>query len=456
MKHVGLNVAADPFMNSALVSIKGGLVVAVADDPGMHSSQNEQDSRVLADFARILCLEPSSQQEAYDMTVEAFELSERFHVPVLLRLVTRLAHSRAGVIPSARVGENPVTGNLDPATWILLPMNARKRWRRLLDVQPDMLEHSETSRFNRLDLSAGSRGLGVITTGLARNYYRENALDLGFRPSHLHIGAYPIPDSLVRELASQEDSLLVLEEGYPYVERYLRGIRPPAIPIQGKLTGEVPHDGELTPDIVRRALWLPTRSPSAVSEFKPPARLPQLCKGCPHRDAYAALHQALDGCESSLVTSDIGCYTLGAMRPISIGSSCVCMGASIGMAQGASEAGYHPAVAVIGDSTFLHSGITPLVDAAAVDADMTVLILDNQTVAMTGMQPTMLPSTRLRDVVLGVGVDPDHVHVVESHPKRIDEMAALLRREIAHRGLSVVIASRECIEAARKRKAAAR
>lgn len=478
MKHVGLNVAADPFMSSALVAIHGGLVLAVADDPGMHSSQNEQDSRLYADFARTFCFEPADQQEAYDMTREAFELSERFEIPVLLRLVTRLSHSRALVVPAAPSPEKPLRTHFRPETWTLLPVNARKRWRHLLGIQPELLSYSEQSRFCKLDLSEDDRGLGVLTTGIARNYYLENLPDLGFSPSHLHIGTYPAPVGLVRRLAEKVQTLLVLEEGYPHVEGRLRGILPLPITVKGKLSGEVPLDGELSPDNVRAALGLPARPTRRVTDLALPPRPPQLCAGCPHRDTFEALHRALRGHTGALiepssllatsraaplsdtggapaeplVTSDIGCYTLGALEPISMGQTCVCMGASIGMARGAAEAGIRPVVAVIGDGTFVHSGMTALCDAIAADTDMTVIILDNSTAAMTGAQETVVPSAQLGALVVGLGAHAEHVHTMDAHPRKVDAMAEVIGHEIAHPGLSVVIARRECLEVVRRRK----
>jgi indolepyruvate ferredoxin oxidoreductase alpha subunit len=452
MKHVGLNVAADPFMNSAIVSINGGLVVVVADDPGMHSSQNEQDSRYYADFARIPCLEPANQQEAYDMTREAFDLSERFRVPVLVRLVTRLAHSRAAVRVREARAQNPVAKAADPASWILLPANARRQWHDLLRRQPAFREWSETSAFNRLRLEDEWRKLGVITTGIARNYYLESVEELGRPPSHLHVGAYPIPTDLVRRLAGHAKHILVLEEGYPFLERLLRGLVPPDVEILGKESGEVPADGELTPDIVRRALGLRERPSAQIEGLSIPNRPPQLCAGCPHADSFDAIKEALASFGAPIVTSDIGCYTLGALPPYSAVESCVCMGASVGMARGASEAGLKPAVALIGDSTFLHSGVTPLMDAVAANADMTLIVLDNETTAMTGGQPTILASSRLQPLVLGVGVDPAHCHVITAHHRHHAENVEVIRRELEHPGLSVIIAVRECVETVKARK----
>jgi indolepyruvate ferredoxin oxidoreductase alpha subunit len=451
MKHVGLNVAADPFMNSALVEVNGGLVVAVADDPGMHSSQNEQDSRVFADFARVICLEPASHQEAYEMTREAFDLSERFHIPVMIRLVTRLAHSRGIVRVGDARAENPPHTQGQAASWVLLPGNARRQWRALLDRQGEIRQYVAASRHNTVEPGAGAT-FGVITTGLARNYYLENLDDLPSRPAHLHIGAYPFPAETVRAFVGNLRRVLLLEEGYPFVERALRGIVPPALDIQGRESGEVPPDGELNPDIVRAALGLPARIGMAIAGLRLPNRPPQLCAGCPHGDSFHAITAVLSSFPNAIVTADIGCSTLAALPPFNAVDTCVCMGASVGMAKGASDAGFHPVVAVIGDSTFLHSGVTPLMDAVAADTPMTLVILDNKTVAMTGGQPTIRSSSDLEALVRGLGLTAAHMHVLEVHPRRMAENTEILRREVDHRGLSVIIAVRECVETAKRSK----
>ncbi len=455
MKHVGLNVAADPFINSALVPINGGLVLAVADDPAMHSSQNEQDSRYYADFARVICLEPANQQEAYEMTREAFELSEGFEIPVMIRLVTRLAHSRTVVQTSEPREENPPDKARNAAnSWVLMPHIARQRWHTLLLRQREIRAYTESSTHNFLTLNEQYRDLGIITTGLARNYYIENLEDLDSKPSHLHVGAYPVPTEKVQRLAANVRRLLVLEEGYPFLERALRGLLPTSVEIQGKESGNLPADGELTPDIVRRALGLPKREGMEIPGLSLAGRPPQLCAGCPHCDTLSALNEALASYRDPVVTSDIGCYTLGALPPYSAIESCVCMGASVGMAKGAAEAGLHPVVAVIGDSTFLHSGVTPLMDAVSANADMTLVIADNGTVGMTGTQPTILPQAQLEQVVLGVGVDPRHFHVLSAHRKHHEENTRVLKQEIDYRGLSVIISRRGCLEAARVTKRA--
>jgi len=452
MKHVGLNVAADPFMNSAIITINGGLVVAVADDPGMHSSQNEQDSRVFADFARVICFEPASHQQAYDMVREAFDVSERFQVPVMIRLVTRLAHSRGIVTVREARAESPVKRAAEPRSWILLPANARRQWRALLDRWPSIQRYTEACSHNTVTQGAVFNDWGVITTGLAVNYYRENLEDLGANPPHLHVGAYPYPAEAIRTFVGGLKRVLVLEEGYPYVEHALRGIVPPATAIEGRESGHVPADGELNPDIVRGILGLTPRKSLRVDGMALPPRPPQLCAGCPHGDSFKAMTTALAGFPDAVVTSDIGCYTLGALPPYNAIQSCVCMGASVGMAKGAAEAGLHPVVAVIGDSTFLHSGMTPLLDAITADAPMTLLILDNKTVGMTGGQPTIRPSSELEGLVRGLGVNPEHFHVLEAHPKHDAHNTEVLRRELDHRGLSVIIAVRECLETIKRGK----
>jgi indolepyruvate ferredoxin oxidoreductase alpha subunit len=474
MKHVGLNVASDPLMNGSLLGIKGGLVIAVADDPGMHSSQGEQDSRFYAAFAMIPCLEPRNQQEAYDMTREAFGLSEAFNVPVMLRLATRLSHARGAVRTAGGRPQNPCAKAEDRTRWMLLPVFARKNYGALIGKQEALLRWSGGNPVNRLE--RGDAKHVVITSGLGGNYYEENLPDLvaGGRgaPSRLHIGAYPIPADPVRSLCEEAETLLVIEEGQPFIEERVRGILPQGIVIHGKLDGFFPRQGELDPDNIRQGLGLPPRPNIFAGGFRAPGgapggseglpdlpgRPPQLCAGCPHGDSYETINRvtaALDGSPNHprvAVCSDIGCYSLGAAPPYSAIESIVCMGASIGMARGAAEAGIPYTMAVIGDSTFIHSGITGLIDAVQAGTPLTIIILDNSIVAMTGCQPTMVPSGRLRALVLGTGLDPDHLLELEAKKPLLEENAAKLQREVEYRGLSVVIFRRECLEAARKRK----
>jgi indolepyruvate ferredoxin oxidoreductase, alpha subunit len=469
MKHVGLNVASDPFINAALLGIKGGLVIAVADDPGMHSSQNEQDSRFYAAFAMVPCLEPRGQQEAYDMTREAFDVSERFQVPVLLRLSTRLSHARAAITTRDIDAQKPVSKTMEKNRWMLLPAFARKNYATLIEKQKEIREWSAGHPANKLELKGNNSGLAVITSGLGGNYYEENLADFTVmrkgKPARLHIGAYPLPEELIRELCAASEKVMVIEEGQPFIEEKLRGILPQSIEIIGRLGNpisegnNIPRTGELDPDNVRSALGLPPRPSADLTGFEPaslPARPPQLCKGCPHADSYETIKKAAEALDPRPghpdvgINSDIGCYSLGAAPPYQVPESIVCMGASVGMAKGAADAGLPYSVAVIGDSTFIHSGITALIDTVASDTPMTLIILDNSIVAMTGCQPTMVPSEKLRSLLLGCGVKQEHLLELEARKQLVGENAALLKAEIEYRGLSVVVFKRECLEAARK------
>jgi len=444
MKHVGLNVAADPFINSGLTGVNGGLVLAVADDPGMHSSQNEQDSRFYGDFAQIPVFEPSNQQEAYDLTRAAFEFSEEVGLPVMIRLVTRLSHSRANVIqvePEDQADRTTLP-RPDPNDWTLVPTNARRRFRRLINLQDTLREHSERSDYNRLHL-AGRRG--IIASGIAHNYVREVIGENG-RDSVLKVCTYPLPAGLVRDLIDHCDEIVVVEEGYPFIEKRLTGLLGvPGKRIRGKLTGDLPPDGELTPDIVGAALGRGASSvPKPADDLA--GRPPMLCKGCPHADTFKAIIEATSAHPDVILFSDIGCYTLGAAPPFRAVHSCVDMGSSIGMAHGAAQAGAYPVICTIGDSTFAHSGITPLVGAVKSDADMTVFILDNSTVAMTGTQDTLVSGEQLIELLKGLGVGEGGLHLIEPLPKNHDANVEVIKRALRHRGLSVIVAQRPCIQ----------
>lgn len=452
MKHVGLNVAADPFMNSALTGVGGGLVVVAADDPSMHSSQNEQDSRYYSEFARIFCFEPSNHQEAYDMTRQAFDFSERFDTPVMIRLTTRLSHSRSVVQPQPPRPQNDLRLG-QRQDWTLLPVNARRRFRMLLERQKDLLQASQASPFNWLELNPRGGGLGVIASGLAFNYVQENIRGLTDRPSLLKISTYPLPEDLVRKLVDQVDRVLVAEEGYPLIEAKLRGVYGlPGKTLMGRLSGHLPAQGKLTPDSLRAALDLKPLAGFDPGQLDLAGRPPQLCAGCPHADTFKALNKALEGRPGSNVFSDIGCYTLGALPPYNAVQTCVCMGASIGMAKGGSDAGIRPSVAVIGDSTFGHSGLTPLLSAVQANTDMTVFILDNSTVAMTGGQDSFASGPALLRIVEGLGVPHEHIRVIEPLPRNHAENVRIIGEELDHRGLSVIVAACPCVTYSSKRR----
>ena len=454
MKHVGLNVAADPFVNSAMTGANGGLLVIAADDPSMHSSQNEQDSRFYAKFALMPVLEPSDQQEAYDMARYGFELSESLRIPVLMRLVTRLSHSRAVVeVDDAPSDEMPFSYPENPRQWVLMPVNSRERYRRLIDDRDRMEELAVSSPYNRLT-PGSDRRIGIIASGIGHNYVRE-VLGADCPFPVLKISQYPVPRKLVAELASQCDSILVVEEGQPFIEDSLRGLLDCGPKIFGKLDRIIPIDGELNPDSVARAVAaLAPDYSHLIHEEKPfarnvVARPPALCQGCGHRDVYAALNAALEEFSSPKVFGDIGCYTLGWLAPFNAIDTCVDMGASITMAKGAADAGQHPTVAIIGDSTFTHSGMTGLLDAVNENTPMTVIISDNLTTGMTGGQDSQ-GTGKLEEICLGLGVDRQRLHTIDSLPKTFEDMKALFTGEFAHEGLSVIIARRECIQTARR------
>ena len=447
MKHVGMNVAADAFVNSAITGVHGGLVVVAADDPSMHSSQNEQDSRFYAGFAMVPAMEPSNQQEAYDMMQSAFELSEALHEPVVLRIVTRLAHSRAAV----EVHEPLEMQNLGicQERWVLLPGIARTRYATLVEKQAEMLAAAEASIYNKVEKGQGT--LGIIACGIAYNYVKEA---MGDGANVLKVSQYPLPEEAIRQLASENSSVIVMEDGQPVVEQQVKALLGAGYDVKGRLTGDLPRTGELTPDNVAKALGAGEKEIMAPSEVVAP-RPPQLCQGCGHRDVYTALNQVLATYADYRVFGDIGCYTLGALPPFKALASCVDMGASITMAKGAADAGFHPSVAIIGDSTFTHSGMTGLLDAVNDKSNITVVISDNLTTGMTGGQDSA-GTSKYEAICVALGVEPEHVRVVVPLPKNMEEITRILKEEIDYPGVSVIIPRRECIQTAARKAREAR
>lgn len=450
MKHVGLNVAADPFMNSAITGVYGGLLIAVADDPSMHSSQNEQDSRFYGKFAMIPVLEPSNQQEAYDMARAGFELSERFHLPVMVRLTTRLAHSRSLIVRQKILKENPLSLPEDPNQFMLLPAFARKKYRKLLEQQDMLVQASEKSPYNQF-VDGPDHSLGIVACGLAYNYLMENFPESACPYPVVKIGQYPLPEKMLHELRSRCDTLLILEEGMPVVEEMIRGVfGPEGLTVKGRLDGTLPRDGELNPGLVRKALELPLRESYQEPEFMVP-RPPALCAGCPHQESFKALNKAMEPYGSGHVFSDIGCYTLGFLPPYNAINTCVDMGASFTMAVGAAEGGLFPSVGVIGDSTFGHSGLTGLSDATFRKSNVVLIILDNDTTAMTGMQDSVIGG-KIEAVCESLGVEKEHIRVLTPLPKEQDQNVQALNEEIEYPGVSVVIFRRPCIHVLGKRR----
>lgn len=455
MKHVGLNASADAFVNSGMTGANGGMLVAVADDPSMHSSQNEQDSRFYGDFAFIPVLEPSNQQEAYDMAAYGFQLSEKFEIPVIIRFVTRLSHSRATVeVDSEAKDENSIHFPEDGKRWVLMPANSRKRYIELIKAYDRLEMNSESSPYN-VYTPGNDNSLGIVVSGIAVNYLNE--LFPGGCPfPTVRISQYPLPKGMLKRLAKECRELLVIEEGQPFIEKALRGILDDSAHIYGKLDGTLVRTGELNPDRVLEAFanLRPELDQIRKNEIRESSEItvprpPSLCKGCGHRDVFHALNEALSGYENARVFGDIGCYTLGYLAPFRALHTVLDMGASITMAKGASEAGVHPAVAVIGDSTFTHSGLSGLLDAIKEDSDILVIISDNLTTGMTGGQDSQ-GTGKIENICLGLGIPPEHLHTIDSLPKKHDEMVALFKKAIDHKGLSVVVSRRECIQTARR------
>jgi len=450
MKHVGVNVAADAFVNAAVTGVNGGLIILAADDPSMHSSQNEQDSRFYADFSLIPILEPATQQEAYDMAYSAFELSEKMNTPVLLRITTRLAHSRSGVVRKTPQPELKGALPKDPRQFVLLPSIARENYKKLLEMQPIMEKASDESDYNRYEIGSDKK-LGIVACGIAYNYLMENYPD-GCPYDVVKVSQYPLPRTKIEQLKTNCDELLILEEGQPLIERLIRGYFDEGKPIHGRLNGALPRDGELNPELVAYALGIDIEEGKPIPEMLA-GRPPALCPGCSHRDVYNALAVALEPYGDGRVFSDIGCYTLGALAPFNAINSCVDMGASVTMAVGAADAGLVPAVAMIGDSTFTHSGMTGLLDAVIKDSPIVVIISDNSTTGMTGGQKSHAEG-RLFDIVKGLGVPEAHIRAMNPLKKHHDTNVQIMKEELEHKGVSVIIPQRECIQtAARKNRA---
>jgi len=437
MKHVGLNVAADPFFTLAYTGVRGGLVLLVADDPGMHSSQNEQDSRNYAAFARVPLLEPSDSAEALEFTRLAFDLSEANDIPVVVRSTVRVSHAKSLVTMGDReVLEPPAEYKTDPAKWVMMPAMAKAR-RLNLDKRIESLrEFAETTGFNRAEYRGSS--VGIVCSGVCYEHVREAAPEL----STLKLGlTFPLPEKLLSEFFSAVETVHVVEEADGYLTRSLKALGLTVQPLG------IPTAGEISPGMIRTALGEPEPELREADTSLPP-RPPLMCPGCPHRPVFDALRKA-----RAVVTGDIGCYTLGALRPLSAMDTCVDMGASIGMAHGAALVGSitdRPVVAVIGDSTFAHSGITGLMNTVYNGGTGTVLILDNRITAMTGHQGNPMNGITLQkrparevdleSLVRALGVP--RVRVEDPH--NLTTVKNAIAEETASEELSVIIFRAPC------------
>jgi indolepyruvate ferredoxin oxidoreductase alpha subunit len=439
MKHVGVNVAADPLFTFSYTGVNGGLVLVSADDPEMHSSQNEQDNRNYAKFAKVPMLEPSDSQECKDFTRLAFEISEQFDTPVMVRTTTRTSHGKSIVTL-----EEPVSGLPIPklarnaAKFVMLPGNAKVRHPFIEERTLKLKEYGRTLSINRMEMR--DTAIGVITSGVSYQYVREvlpnaSVLKLGM--------VYPLPDQLIREFAAKVDRLYVVEELDPFMEEQIKAL---GIQVTGKEI--IPICGELTPGILRKAFNLPETEKSTVEKL--PGRPPNMCPGCPHRGVFFTLNRL-----NAYVTGDIGCYTLGFLPPLSAIDTCVCMGASIGNATGITKVlsaeERKKVVAVIGDSTFLHSGITGLLDMVYNKAPATVILLDNRITAMTGRQENPASGFTLMgeetfqvdlpQLVGALGVK--NIRVID--PLDLSETKRVLQEEMDRPEPSVIITKRPCV-----------
>jgi len=437
MKHVGLNVAADPLFTCAYTGVEGGLVIVTADDPGMASSQNEQDNRHYAFSAKIPMLEPADSQEALEFTRRAFEISEQYDIPILLRTTTRISHSKTviepGEVSAPQPGHEPAQ---NAAKYVMIPAHARRRHRDLLDRVACLTELSNSDEFNRIE--PGEAKLGIVTSGIAYQYAREVAPQASF----LKIGMpFPFPAEVVHKFAASVDRLVVFEELDRVLEREIR-----ALGIVCQARPDSMLLGELSPQAAAEMIGGTESVELATTEVPP--RPPVMCAGCPHRPVFHVLKKL-----KCYVTGDIGCYTLGALPPLEALQTCLCMGAGIGQAHGISQVydGERPIVAVIGDSTFIHSGITGLINMVYNQSAATVVILDNRTTAMTGgqfhpatgknLRGQPAPELDLAALCRAIGVQ--RVQVVESYD--VVRLEEVLRAEIEADEISVVIARQPCV-----------
>ena len=451
MKHVGLNVAADPLMTSAYTGITGGLVIMCADDPFAHSSQNEQDTRCYAHFARVPCLDPASIQEAHDMIPEAFDLSEEFGLPVIFRPTTRICHSKGDVdlgekVTSSRKGEF----HKDPRQYVVIPAHTRVLHKKLNEKQSAIRKRLVERGFNTCTLQGKT---AIIASGIGATYVQE-LLPEGI--SFMKIGAYPIDEEWLGDFVKKHEKVLVIEELAPEVEEAVRQVAG-CVPVFGKKNGYAPYEGELSPTavaaIMDKAGFLNKKTFAPVDPVPNlPPRPPILCAGCLHRGTFYAIKKVF---RDAIYPSDIGCYTLGLQ--LGVVDTTICMGASITVASGIYHSGDpRDIVCTIGDSTFLHTGIQGLINAVYNGANITVVILDNRITAMTGHQPN--PNTGV--TACGVESPPISldalcracgVSFVESvDPYDITGMIMILQEAKKRTGVKVIIAKQMCVITARR------
>ena len=445
MKHVGLNVASDAVMTLAYTGVVGGMVIVVCDDPSMHSSQNEQDTRYFAVHASLPLFDAGNPQEAKDMTVEALELSERLKLPVIVRLTTRVSHGKGRVLlGDIQKLDRKAEFDKNGSRWTMIPLHARRQHRILYERLAEAKKLVEKSKFNTIE--DNGREVGIVGSGIGYHYARSMLEKSQF--SWLKLGfVNPFPEDLAKGFAAKVKEIVVVEELRPYVENSLKCLN---TEILGKNELGLEELGEFTPEILRESfakLGLCKKGEESEKVELPP-RPPVLCPGCPHRAFYYALNTVK---KDKVVTGDIGCYTLGVLPPLNAIQTCLCMGAGISQAAGMRHAGVEDTIfAVIGDSTFFHAGMPGLLNIAYNNAKVCVVILDNKIVAMTGLQPT--PETgrrvtgekakviRIEDVARGLGID--RVKVVD--PYDVKGTRKVIKEILDHDGPSVIISERPC------------
>lgn len=449
MKHVGVNVAADPLFTASYIGVKGGLVVVTADDPGMHSSQNEQDNRHYARASKIPMLEPADSQEAKDFTKLAFQLSEKYDTPVFLRSTTRISHAMSIVTKGERTERVPEGFKRNLPKYVMVPMNARKRHVAVEERMLQLNEEAETISVNRVEGNLDG-DFGIITSGVSYSYVREFFPDAAV----LKLGmVFPLPERMIRNFCSRFKKIYIVEELEPFFEGYVR-----ALGFNNVAGKEVfPNRDEFNPDLIRNIIGGVPMPKPVETVVKLPPRPPTLCPGCPHRTIYSILAEM-----DIVVSGDIGCYSLGALPPYNCMDTCIDMGAAVTFAQGVEMAtdGRQDCVAVLGDSTFAHSGITGLLNAAYNKRNSVIIVLDNGTTAMTGIQPNPCsgetiggePTVVLDYVKLGeaCGLDRKNIKILDAYDKEAVEAA--LKHAIAAKKLSLLVVKGPCIILRNKQK----
>jgi indolepyruvate ferredoxin oxidoreductase alpha subunit len=464
MKHVGLNVAADAVMTLAYVGVKGGYVIVTADDPECYSSQNEQDNRFYALLSNLPCLEPSSPQEAKDMTISAVEISEKLELPVLLRPTTRVSHTRGPVAYGKLIKPN-LKGEFvkDVKRMVMVPAHARPMHVRLLEKVKKAKEISETSLYNQV-VRKGNGELGIISSSSAYNYAVEAAELLGLEPSILKLGmTHPLPEKMISEFLKNNEKIIVVEELEPYLEMQVKSIAKdyaPNVKIYGKM-GRLyfPREFEFSTRKVMVGLAEITGKKPPVDFEKIdeeyakivkdlPSRPPILCAGCSHRASFHVIKKVTG--EKAIYPTDIGCYALGIAPPLRVGDILICMGASISTAQGISKVTSNEVIAIIGDSTFFHAAIPGLINAVYNNHKVTLIVLDNLTTAMTGSQPhpgtgmtgMRSPSERILIEKVAEGCGVKYVKVID--PFKVKEATAILKEALQQPGPSVIVFRSPC------------